>query len=223
MPMKTLHLLKPQDHLIELGGPETLKDVEILAALLGNSKQDLELAHELLKESGYNLYELAQKNFANLKLIKGLSERKALVLASAWELARRRELANLPEKIVIKESQSVYQLLAPKIRDLSHEEFWIILLNRANQVLQTRRVSIGGLTGTVVDIKQIICLALAREKTAALIACHNHPSGNTEPSEADKTITKRLAEAAKLLDLKLFDHVIIAQNKYFSFADQGLI
>jgi len=154
--------------------------------------------------------------------LKGIGKAKAISIMAALELGRRRKLSETPAKPKITTSKDVYEELFPLISDLAHEEFWILLLNRANKIIDKYRISQGGTAGTVIDIK--IILKRAVEKLASsIILCHNHPSGNLSPSKADINITRKLKESAELMDIKLLDHIIIADNSYFSFIDEGAL
>jgi DNA repair protein RadC len=147
---------------------------------------------------------------------------KAVAIIAALEIGRRRGKSDLQDKIRIAGSQDVYTLFQPLLGDLSHEEFWILLLNRANRVIDNIRISQGGISGTVIDVRIILKHALDR-LASAIILCHNHPSGNLKPSEADMKITSKISDSCRTMDLQLLDHLIIADNSYFSFSDEGLI
>ena len=139
------------------------------------------------------------------------------------ELGRRRQLGPREEQPLISSSRDAHRLLGPLLMDLPHEEFWLLMLNRANRVIKRERLNVGGLVGTVVDVRQVYQRALGTERTAAIIACHNHPSGQVKPSQADIDITRKLKEAGKILDIPLLDHLIIGGDKYLSMADEGLM
>jgi DNA repair protein RadC len=175
-----------------------------------------------LKGAGNSLHQLGRQGIEELVRIKGVGTAKAITLIAAMELGRRRASLHSAEKIPVKSSETVYQLFHPIIGDLEHEEFWLLMLNRANRVLGRYKVSQGGLSGTVIDTRIILKKALDN-LASSIIVCHNHPSGNNQPSEADLKITEKLKKAAEMLEIKLLDHVIIADKSYFSFADEGLI
>ena len=206
-------------------GVQYLSDVELLAILLGSGTRKMtavELSRLILKEAGNNLQLLGRMSIEELVRIRGIGPAKAINILAALELGRRRAGMQHPEKIPVKSSETVYKLFHPLMGDLDHEEFWLLMLNRANRVLGRYKVSQGGLSGTVIDTRIILKKALDNLATS-IIVCHNHPSGNKQPSDADLKITEKLKKAAEMLEIKLLDHVIIADKSYFSFADEGLI
>ena len=145
---------------------------------------------------------------------------KALAIIAALELGRRRQLSEAEKKLQIKSSRDIYELIYPLISDLHYEEFWVLYLNKANKIIEKEKVSTGGLSGTVVDVKIILRNAL-QKLSSGIIFVHNHPSGNLQPSDADISITKKLKDAAKLLEITVLDHLIIGDKNYYSFADNG--
>jgi len=153
---------------------------------------------------------------------KGIGTVKAITIVAALELGRRRKKTDLQEKLRISGSQDIYALFQPMIGDLSHEEFWVLLMNRSNRVIDNIRISQGGISGTVIDVRLILKNALDR-LASSLILCHNHPSGNLKPSDADIRITSKIGESSRTMDIQLLDHIIIADNSYFSFSDEGMI
>jgi DNA repair protein RadC len=206
-------------------GIQYLSDAELLAILLGSGTKNqtaVELARTILKGAGNSLQELGRQNIRELVRTKGVGPAKAITLLAAMELGRRRAGMQHAEKLPVKSSQTVFKLFHPLLGDLDHEEFWLLMLNRANRVLGRYKVSQGGLSGTVIDTRIILKKALDN-LASSIIVCHNHPSGNMQPSEADVKITGKLKKAAEMLEIKLLDHVIIADKSYFSFADEGLI
>jgi DNA repair protein RadC len=206
-------------------GAQYLTDSEIIAILLGSGTKNmtaLELARLILKEAENNLHLLGRQSLGDLVRIKGIGPAKAITLLAALELGRRRAGITHTEKVPIKSSETVFTLFHPLMGDLEHEEFWLLMLNRANRVLGRYKVSQGGLSGTVIDTRIILKKALDN-LASSIIVCHNHPSGNNQPSDADVKITKKLKKAAEMLEIKLLDHVIIADKSYFSFADEGLL
>ena len=206
-------------------GIQYLSDVELLAILLGSGTRNqtpVELARTILKGADNSLQELGRQSISELVRIKGVGPVKAITLLAAMELGRRRAGMQHAEKLPVKSSQTVFKLFHPLLGDLDHEEFWLLMLNRANRVLGRYKVSQGGLSGTVIDTRIILKKALDN-LASSIIVCHNHPSGNMQPSEADVKITGKLKKAAEMLEIKLLDHVIIADKSYFSFADEGLI
>ena len=206
-------------------GIQYLSNAELIAILLGSGTRHMtavELARQILKEAGNSLQELGRKGIGELVRIKGVGPAKATSILAALELGRRRAGMQYSEKIPVKSSETVYRLFHPLMGDLEHEEFWLLMLNRANRILGRFKVSQGGLSGTVIDTRIILKKALDN-LASSIIVCHNHPSGNKQPSDADVKITGKLKKAAEMLEIKLLDHVIIADKSYFSFADEGLI
>jgi DNA repair protein RadC len=206
-------------------GVQYLSDSELLAILLGSGTKNItavELARQILKGAGNSLQLLGRKGIGELVRIKGVGPAKATSILAALELGRRRAGMQHSDKIPVKSSETVYKLFHPLMGDLEHEEFWLLMLNRANRILGRFKVSQGGLSGTVIDTRIILKKALDN-LASSIIVCHNHPSGNKQPSDADLKITEKLKKAAEMLEIKLLDHVIIADKSYFSFADEGLI
>jgi DNA repair protein RadC len=154
--------------------------------------------------------------------MKGIGEAKAINIMAALELGRRRKLSEVIEKGKIGSSRDVYDLFQPLIGDIPHEEFWILYLNRSNKIIDRYKLSQGGVSGTVIDVRMILKDAV-QKLASSLILCHNHPSGNLSPSEADRQITRKLKEAATLMDMQVLDHLIITDSGYFSFADEGML
>ena len=206
-------------------GVQFLSNSELLAILLGSGTKNMtavELARRILKASGNNLQKLGRQGVGDLVRIKGVGPAKAISILAALEIGRRRAGIQHAEKIPVKSSETVFNIFHPLMGDLEHEEFWLLMLNRANRVLGRYKVSQGGLSGTVIDTRIILKKALDN-LASSIIVCHNHPSGNMQPSDADVKITEKLKKAAEMLEIKLLDHVIIADKSYFSFADEGLI
>ena len=206
-------------------GVQYLSDAELLAILIGSGTRQItavELARQILKGAGNSLQDLGRQGISELVRIKGVGPAKAISILAALELGRRRSGIRNSGKTAVKSSETVYKLFHPLVGDLEHEEFWLLMLNRANRVLGKYKVSQGGLSGTVIDTRIILKKALDN-LASSIIVCHNHPSGNKQPSDADVKITEKLKKGAALLEIKLLDHVIIADKSYFSFADEGLI
>jgi len=215
---------RPREKLI-LKGKSALSDAELIAILLGSGTRALsavDLAKKVLYPTGNNLHELARLTVKDLTKIPGIGQAKALTIVAALELGRRRKELDGREKTKVTGSKDAYDLIKADLLDISHEEFWILLLNRANRVIKKAQVSQGGVAGTVADPKIIFKLALD-ELASGIILAHNHPSGNLTASQADLDLTKKLKDAGKLLDIQVLDHLIVAGQKYFSFADEGLI
>ena len=215
---------RPREKVIA-NGVQYLSDSELLAILLGSGTRNMtavELARQILLKSANSLHELGKQNISDLVGFKGIGPAKAITLLAAMELGRRRSATQQTERIPVKSSETVFNLFHPILGDLDHEEFWLLMLNRANRVLGKFKVSQGGLSGTVIDTRIILKKALDN-LASSIVVCHNHPSGNNQPSDADVKITEKLKKAAEMLEIKLLDHVIIADKSYFSFADEGLI
>ena len=215
---------RPREKLLTKG-ITSLSNAELLAILIrsgGPETSAVELARQILKQSDNNLKELGRRNINDFVKHNGMGPVKAITIIAALELGRRWKKSELQDKISISGSQDVYVLFQPMIADLSHEEFWVLLLNRSNRVIDNVRISQGGISGTVIDVRLILKNALDR-LASSLILCHNHPSGNLKPSEADIKITTKISEASRTMDIQLLDHIIIADNSYFSFSDEGMI
>lgn len=206
-------------------GIRSLSESELLAILIGSGNLDesaVELSRRILVSVNNNLNELGKKTITDLCKFKGIGDAKAITILAALELGRRRRESDPDEKPKIVHSTDIASIFKPLLSDLPHEEFWILLLNRNSLVIDKMMVSQGGLSGTVIDVR--IILKMAIEKLASsMILCHNHPSGNLIPSEADKEITRKIREAGKQVDIPVLDHLIIGNDSYFSFADEGLI
>lgn len=215
---------RPREKL-RLKGKHSLSDAELLAILLGSGSREetaVGLAKRLLNGAHNNLVELGKVSLAELMTYKGIGEAKAVTIAAAMELGRRRQLSQIRERPQVRSSRDAFQGIAPILVDLPHEEFWILLLNRANRIIGRERVSHGGVSGTVVDAKIVFRKAI--EHTASsVILCHNHPSGNLQPSQADIELTNKLHQAGRTLDIIVLDHLVVADAGYYSFADEGLI
>ncbi|MBE0675349.1 MAG: DNA repair protein RadC [Bacteroidales bacterium] len=215
---------RPREKLIEKGAA-TLSDAELLAILISSGtkeKSAVDLGRELLLLAGNNLNALGRLGIPELKTLHGIGEAKAVTIAAALELGRRRKLAEAPENGQIKSSADVFNIFHPLLGDLTHEEFWILFLNRSNKTINRMKISQGGVSGTVTDVR-IIMKKAVENLASGLVVCHNHPSGNNNPSESDIQITQKIRDAGSLLDVQLLDHIIIAGSAYYSFADNGLI
>ncbi len=213
---------RPREKLM-LKGKQSLTNSELLAILLGSGNREesaLGLAQRVLHSVDNKLVELSKCGLEDLMQFKGIGEAKAINVTAAMELGRRRQIALVSERPRIKVSKDAFKLLGPRLVDLRHEEFWILLLNRSNYVIGTECVSSGGVAGTVVDAKIIFkkaVLALA----SSIILCHNHPSGGLQPSQADLDITQKLKKGGKSLDIMILDHLIVSERGFYSFADEG--
>jgi DNA repair protein RadC len=215
---------RPREKLI-LKGKSALSDAELLAILLGSGTREataVDLGKKILGIAGNSLHDLARMGIKDLTRIHGIGEVRAITIVAALELGRRRKEQELGEKPRIGGSHDAFELLRANLQDISHEEFWVILLNRANRVIRKYQVSQGGVSGTVADPKIIFKTAL-EELASGIILAHNHPSGNLTASRADIELTQKLTAGGRLLEIQVLDHLIIAGQKYFSFADEGLI
>lgn len=215
---------KPREKLVQKGR-SVLSNAELIAILIGSGSRDesaVELSKRILATSNQSLNELGKLSIKQLMQFKGIGEAKAVTIAAALEIGRRRRGEDAQKITKITSSKSVFELLHSRMGDLEHEEFWIVYLNNANKVLHTAQLSKGGITGTLVDVRLVMRQALELG-AVALILAHNHPSGTLKPSSADKQITQKLKLAAEALDLKVLDHLIITQKEYFSFADEGIL
>lgn len=206
-------------------GKDILSDAELIAILIGSGNTEesaVALSQRILASVDFNLSELGKLSLTQLMAFKGIGEAKAITIAAAMELGRRRRGEEALEKKKISSSVSVFELMQPIIGELAHEEFWIVYLNNSNKVIQKQLLSKGGITGTLVDVRLVMKNALELGATGLILA-HNHPSGTLKPSEADKQITQKLKAAAQSLDIKVLDHIIVTEKAYFSFADQNLM
>lgn len=215
---------RPREKLLEKGRG-VLSDAELIGILIGSGSKNetaVELARRILSSVGNDLNALGKLNVAELCKFNGIGEAKAISIIAALELGRRRKIVEAPQRIKISNSKSVFDAVAPQISDLLHEEFWVLYLDRSNHIIRKSNISKGGVSGTVVDARIIFKQAI-ENLASAIVLCHNHPSGNLKPSEEDIRITKKLKEAGKLVDIAILDHIIIAGNNFFSFADEGLL
>ena len=214
---------RPREKLSSLGR-RSLSDAELLAILLGSgsiNESAVELSKRILHSCSNDLNQLARLGITELNRFKGVGEAKAITIIAALELGRRRKETLSAELIQIQTSIDAYHVIASQFQDLNHEEFWILLLNRANKVLSKHLISKGGQAGTIADPKIIFNIALENH-AAAIILAHNHPSGNLRPSHADLELTKKLRSAGQFLDMPVLDHLIITDQGFLSFADEGL-
>ncbi|MGB5027203.1 MAG: DNA repair protein RadC [Chitinophagaceae bacterium] len=215
---------RPREKLL-YSGAENLSNSELLAILIHNGtkqKSAVDVAKEVLKMGKDNLVELGKLSVKELMKIKGIGEAKAISIAAALELGRRRQAAASLEKTMVKTSSDIASYLQTKLKDFRHEVFAVLYLNRANKINHFQIISEGGITGTVADPRIILRKAL-EEDAVNLILCHNHPSGSLKPSRADEQLTTKIKEAARFLDITVLDHIIVSDDGYYSFADEGLI
>ena len=215
---------RPREKLL-LSGAVNLSNAELLAILVHNGTRNrtaLDLARELLKLGKDSLAELGKLSVKELMRINGIGEAKAVTITAALEIGRRRELASPLDKTVVKNSSDIANYLQSRLKDLRHEVFAVIFLNRSNKINHFEIISEGGITGTVADPRIILRKAL-EEDAVNLILCHNHPSGSLRPSRMDEQLTVKIREAAQLLDISVLDHIIVSEQGYYSFADEGLL
>jgi len=215
---------RPREKLLQKGR-HNLSEAELVAILIGtgNDKESaLELSKRILQSCGNQLDRLGKLTVNDLLRFHGIGQAKATSIVAALELGRRRKEAGAEEGKRITGSSDVFKAMLPFMEDLSHEEFWMMALNRANRVISSKRISQGGLSGTVADLR-IIFKSAIEQLASAVIFCHNHPSGFTKPSEADIQLTKKLVASGEILEIAVLDHVIVSDKGFFSFADEGLI
>jgi len=215
---------RPREKML-LKGRHSLSDAELLAIMLGSGsigESAVGLAQRILGSVENNLHELGKRSIIDLQRFKGVGEAKAITIAAALELGRRRQISDLRDRPRVSSSRDAFDAIASMLTDLYHEEFWLLLLNKANEIVAREKLSTGGMAGTVADVKMAFKIALDA-KASAIIAVHNHPSGNLKPSEADIILTKKLKDAGRILDLPLLDHLIVSERGYYSFADEGAI
>jgi DNA repair protein RadC len=215
---------RPREKLL-LKGKHVLSDAELVAILISSGNSDetaVELSKRILSGLENNLNELGKQSVHDLMKFKGIGEAKAISIVAAMELGRRKKPEDKIKREQIVTSKDAVDIFQPLLGDNAHEEFWILFLNRANIVTGKHAVSSGGMSGTVVDPKMVFKAALDA-KAVGIILCHNHPSGNVKPSQQDIDLTKKLAAAGKLMEISVLDHIIVAQNGYYSFADEGMM
>ena len=215
---------RPREKLL-IKGTSALTDAELIGILLGSGTKTLtavDVAKLILKESGNDLHRLARLSVKDLMKFKGIGEAKAITIVSALELGRRRKETEPGERVRVSESRVAYEWIKGDLADLTHEEFWIILLKRNNEVIKKVKISSGGVAGTYVDPKMIFRPAL-EELASGVILAHNHPSGSLKPSPEDIQLTKRLRDGGKHLEIKVLDHLIISDKGYFSFSENDMM
>jgi len=215
---------RPREKLLSKGSRH-LTDAELIAILIGSGNLEetaVELSKRILASIDNNINNLSKKGIDFLQTFNGIGEAKAVTIVAALEIGRRRKDANVFNKKKITSSKDAADFFQPILEDLNHEEFWVMFLDRGNKILDTFMVSQGGVSGTVIDVRLILKTAI--EKLASsLILCHNHPSGTMHASDADLKITKKISDASKIMDMAVLDHILIGQNQYLSFADEGML
>lgn len=215
---------RPREKMMEKGAT-ALSDAELLAILIGSGNTEesaVELMRRLLQSCDNNLNSLAKWEVADYSRFKGMGPAKSITVMAALELGKRRKLQSVKERQQIICSKDIYEIFQPVMCDLEREEFWILLLNQAAKLIDKIRISTGGIDGTYADVRTILREALLQRATQIVVA-HNHPSGNVRPSQPDKTLTEHIRKAAGTMNIRLIDHVIVCEDAYFSFADEGLL
>lgn len=213
---------RPREKLMKKGAT-ALSDAELLAILIGSGNTEetaVELCRRILNDNHNNLNELARLSISDLERYKGIGEAKAITLISALEIGKRRRSQEVLERQKITESRDLFELFGPIMEDLNHEEFWIVFLNGANKVMETTNLTKGGMRQTVVDVPILLRLALEKSAHAVAVA-HNHPSGESNPSREDLSITQKIKNGCEAIGVRFLDHIIIAGRSYYSFADEG--
>lgn len=217
---KNTHLTDDPRQLILFRGLFSISDTELLSWII-SGKQAKEKASRLLTKVNNNYKDLAKLSYFDL-VNEGLSNGQAVRVIAANTYANRKTIQIAEERPQIKCSKDIFEIFSPILQDLSHEEFWIVFLNRANRIIGKMKLSQGGISGTVTDVRLVMKKALDF-LASGIIVCHNHPSGNLNPSESDTKITQKIRDAGNLMDIQLLDHLIISDSDYYSFADNGLI
>ena len=215
---------QPRERLITWG-KHTASNVELLSIIIGTGSRGLnamDMAQQILDEVENDLLKLSKMKLEQLIKFRGIGKAKAVNIIVSFELARRIKDINPDVKPKFKSSKDGFTILKHTLGDLQHEEFWILLLSRSNRLIKKERISIGGVSSTLVDPKIIFSKAI-NHLASSIILAHNHPSGNLKPSRSDKELTRKLVQAAKLFDMEILDHLIISENRYYSFADAGIL
>lgn len=215
---------RPREKML-IKGPGALSSAELMAILINNGNKEksaLEIAKDVLVLGKNNLNELGKLNVHDLQKLKGIGVAKAITIMAALELGRRRESSELLVKTIIRKSDDIAKYLKVVLKDYTHEVFAVVFLNRGNKIISFQIISSGGITGTVADPRIILKKAL-EEGACSIVLSHNHPSGNLKPSSADEELTEKIKKAANYIDIKVMDHIIVSDEGYFSFADEGLL
>ena len=215
---------RPREKL-SLKGKSSLSNAELIAILIGSGNKNetaVELSKKILSSINNDLNTLGKLTINDLLKFNGIGQAKAITIISALELGRRRKESKVEKKVSIKSSKDAYNIITDVLSDLPHEEFWVIYLNKKNEVLKKESISKGGISGTIADSKIIFKHAI-EQLASSIILFHNHPSGNLKPSNADIKLTKKIKETGIMLDTPVLDHLIIGEKDYFSFADEGII
>jgi DNA repair protein RadC len=215
---------RPREKLINKG-TAVLSDAELIAILIGSGNQSesaVDLSKKILASVDKNLISLSKLSISDLRKFKGIGEAKAVTIAAALELGKRRRRAEAVEPKKITSSKQAHDILQEYLADANYEQFCVLLLNRANHHIRTITVSDGGISGTVADPKKIFKVAIDNNASSIILG-HNHPSGQVIPSDADIALTRKLCQAGSLLDMPVLDHIIVGEEKYYSFRDEGKI
>lgn len=215
---------RPREKLLGQGR-RTLTDAELIAILIGSGNRDesaVELSKRILHHYKNDLNAIGKASVAELCKFKGIGEAKAISIVAALELGRRRDDIEAKTVEQITCSKDAYKLFYPLLADLNHEEFWILLMGKSNKVISTQLISKGGLAATVVDPKVIFQVAIEHHASSIILA-HNHPSGGLKPSREDLDMTKKIVAGGKLLEITVFDHLILTDEAYYSFGDEGVL
>ena len=215
---------RPREKLVAKGA-SSLSNSELIAILINNGSKDksaVDLAKEILRLGHDNLVELGKLSLKELQQVKGIGEAKAITITAALELGRRRQAATILDKPVVKSSRDIAEYLKLLLKDYPYEVFAVLFLNQANKINHFEIISKGGITGTVADPRIILKKAL-EEDAVSIILCHNHPSGSLKPSQADGMLTQKVKEAARFFDIRVMDHIIVSEEGFYSFADEGVL
>ncbi|WP_109435194.1 DNA repair protein RadC [Aquimarina sp. AU119] len=215
---------RPREKLIAKG-KNVLTDAELVAILIGSGNREesaVGLSKRILASVNHEINALGKLSLKQLMSFKGIGEAKAITIVAGLELGRRRKDESVSKVSKITSSRDAFHLFQPIIGDLEHEEFWVLFLNNANDVIRKKQISVGGKTGTLVDARIVFKLALEYGATSLIIG-HNHPSGSLRPSQSDKNLTQKLKAAGSTLDIKLLDHIVVTEDRYFSFADELIL
>ena len=215
---------RPREKMIAKGA-SALSDAELMAILIGSGTKNetaVSISQRILSTANNNLNELGRCSLSDLTQTKGIGPAKGVTIMDALELGRRRKISEAINRKQITSSGDVFDLFQPLLADLPHEEFWVLLLNRSNKIIDKIRISEGGFTATIVDVRKIMHIALVNQ-AIGLVLCHNHPSGNHNPSDDDIRITQKIKQASSTLDINLLDHIIVTSQKCYSFADNSML
>lgn len=206
-------------------GEASLSNAELLAILIGSGNSEdsaVDLMRKILNTYHNSLNELGKASIDELCKFKGIGPAKAVTIKAASELGKRRKEADVRERKTIFSSKDIYEYFYPLLCDLPTEESWVLLLNQASKVIDKVKISTGGLSATVVDVRCILREALLK-RASAIILCHNHPSGSIRPSREDDRLTEQVHQAAQVMNIRLVDHIIVTDGKFYSYADEGRI